>query len=147
MRVSVIAPTENWLNKHDGHFFTIEEYKVIHIVREFKKGGSCSMYFKNSIKFNLAKNLSFTVNDEIECATVELDMGKDKNARVCYMHSAPGGLIDVFNERFEDIINTISGSHKLAYICEDFNSDRLHCELHHNKQHFADIMFGAGLIL
>ena len=140
----VIALTENWLDEHDVHCFDIEGYEVLHIVREFKKGGGCSIYINNSVKFNIVKNICFTVNDEIECASVELDMGKDKNVTVCCVYRAPGGPADVFNEKFEDMINTISESHKLTYICGDFNLDLLQCESHHSTHQFVDIMFGAG---
>ena len=143
-RFDVIALTENWLDKHDVHCFDIDGYQVLHIVREIKKGGGCSTYINNSVKFNIVKNLCFTVNDEIECASVELDMGKDKNVIVCYMYRAPGGPTDVFNEKFEGMINVISGSHKLTYICGDFNLNLLHCESHHNTKQFVDIMFGAA---
>ena len=77
-KFDIIALTENWLDTHDVNCFDIEGYQVIHTVRESKKGGGCSIYVNSAVKFNIVKNQCFTVDYGIECACVELDMGKVK---------------------------------------------------------------------
>ena len=39
------------------------------------------------------------VTEEIECACVELDLGKEKNVIVCCIYRAPGGSVDLFNKK------------------------------------------------
>ena len=104
LNFDVIAVTENWLDKHEVDCFNIEGYQVIHTIREYKKGGGCSIYISNSVKYKVVKNLCYTINDEIECACVESDMGKEKNVIVCCIYRAPGGSVDLFNEKFEDLL-------------------------------------------
>ena len=144
LNFDVIAVTENWLDKHEVDCFNIEGYQVIHTIREYKKGGGCSIYISNSVKYKVVKNLCYTINDEIECACIELDMGKEKNVIVCCIYRAPGGSVDLFNEKFEDLLNKLCDNTKLVYICGDFNIDLLKCESHYTTQNFVDIIFGAG---
>ena len=75
----IIAVTENWLDRQELDCVNIDGYQVTHIVREAKKGGGCSIFVNNLVNYKVVKNLCFNVNDEIECACVELDMGKEKN--------------------------------------------------------------------
>ena len=61
----VIVVTENWLDKHEVDCFNIDGYQVIHTIREYMKGGVCSIYIINSVKYKVVKNLCCTINHEI----------------------------------------------------------------------------------
>ena len=116
----VIAVTENWLDKQELDCVNIDGYQVTHAVREAKKGGGCSFFVNNLVNYKVVKNLCFNVNNEIESACVELDMGKEKNVIIIgSVYRAPGGSLETFNERFEDFLSNLSDSNKLVYICGD----------------------------
>ena len=72
----VIAVTENWLDKQELDYVNIDGYQVTRVVREARKGGGCSISVNNVVNYKVVKNLCFNVNNEIECACVELDIGK-----------------------------------------------------------------------
>ena len=67
-----------------------------------------------------------------------------KNVVVCCVYRAPGGSVDIFNEKWEDLLNTLSGNKKTVYVCGDFNLDLLNAESHSKTQTFVDIMFSTG---
>ena len=61
VKFDILAVTENWLDKSDVELYDIDEFQVTHVVRDSKKGGGVSLYIRNSIKFNVVKNLCFYV--------------------------------------------------------------------------------------
>ena len=66
------------------------------------------------------------------------------NVVVSCVYRAPGGSVDIFNEKWEELLNMLSDKKKTVYICGDFNLDLLNTECHSKTQKFVDVMFSAG---
>ena len=112
LNFDVIAVTETWLESCDVDGYDIDGYKVIYVVRKNKKGGGYSLYVRNLVNFRIIKCLCFTFEDELECAVVELDMGCKNNIAVCCIYRAPGGNLEEFNNKWEDLLNDICKNRK-----------------------------------
>lgn len=142
----IITVTESWLDKQDINCANLEGYQVTHTVRDAEKGGGCSIFVNALIKFKIINNLCFNIDDQIECACVELDMGKEKNVIVCCVYRAPGSSLEVFNEKFHELLIDLNSRNKSVYICGDFNIDLLHYENHRSTQEFVDNIFSTGFV-
>ena len=140
----VIAVTETWLEDENTKAFDIEGYQVTHIVRQGKRGGGCSIYVNDVIKFNIFKPLCVTCDDVFECTAVELQIN-NKHIIIACVYRPPGGSIVEFNSKWENVVNNTNHGHKDLYICGDFNIDLLKTDGHHETQNFVSLMYGAGL--
>ena len=103
----VIAISENWLEHKDLDSYNITGYEVIHVVRDNKIGGECSIYVNNVVKFNVVKTLCFSCDKDYECATVELNIEHKGTTTVCCIYRAPGGNLDIFNDEWEELLHKL----------------------------------------
>ena len=86
----VIAMTETWHKSEDDYMFDLNGCVVHHIERENKKGGVVAIYVRETIKHNVVKNMTKTVDNILECITIELNIEKRKNIVVSCMYRTPG---------------------------------------------------------
>ena len=85
-----------------------------------------------------------TVNNILECITIELNIEKRKNIAVSCMYRTPGPNIDTFLENFS-VIHNVVDKNKIFYVCGDFNIDLLKHETNRNTKDFLDTLFSLGL--
>ena len=85
-----------------------------------------------------------TVDNILECITIELNIEKRKNKAVSCMYRTPGPNIDTFIENFS-LIHNVVNKNKIVYVCGDFNTDLLKHETNRSTEDFLDTLFSLGL--
>ena len=80
-----------WLEDNCTNAFDIDGYQVKHTVKDNKRGGGCSIYESNVIKFNLFKPLCTSCDDVFDCVAVEVQ-NKSRNIIVGCLYRPPGGI-------------------------------------------------------
>ena len=144
VKFNIIAITETWLEDGNKDTFDLEGYKVIHVVRNRKRGGGCSLYVNELFNFNIVKPFCMSQTNMFECVTVDLEIKNHTNIKVVCVYRAPGNSISDFNKKWEEILQKMSLGNKDIYICGDFNINLLNCDSHRETEQFVNIMYGAG---
>ena len=98
---SVICFSETWTTDNsicNDSNFQIENYTVLHQVRESGRGGGLSIFVLKGICFEPRTDLSINSND-VGSLCIEIHHKKDKNILFSVMYRSPNGDMTVF-ERF-----------------------------------------------
>lgn len=117
----IIAISETWFNENKGIDFELEGYHLNYINRTNKMGGGVAIYVHNNIRFKVVDYMTYTINDTLECITIEILNEKKKNITVSCLYRSPGSSLDFFIDWVEKTFSTISN--KTVFICGDFNID------------------------
>lgn len=91
--------------------------------RKDRRGGGVALYVDSSLQCNIMASMSITIENILECVTVEIRMEKQKNIIVCCIYRTPGSSLDIFNEFVGNMFN--SNGNKTNIVCGDFNVDLL----------------------
>ena len=117
-------------NFHPDSAFTIDNYQLFRkdrfISRERREqGGGIIVYVKNGVKVERRLDLE---RNEIECVWLEVSPKKSKSFLVgtLYRHPNEGVL---WNEYFEDMMETILANQKEIYLLGDFNRDLINVNI------------------
>ena len=70
--------------------YELPNYKSIHQIRNYGKGGGVSIYIKDSINFKPRPDLSIN-NTNVESISVELLCNKNRNTLINVLHRPPKG--------------------------------------------------------
>lgn len=76
---SIIAMSETWFNEDKGIDFELEGYDLNYMNRANKAGGGVSIYVHKNSKFKVIDKMTLTINDILECITIEIHNEKQKN--------------------------------------------------------------------
>lgn len=79
-----------------------------------------------------------TVDNLLECITIEICNEKTKNVVISCIYRAPGTNIELFRKWMEDMY--LQKSNKIVYICGDFNIDLLNPQRHKIIHDFINTM-------
>ena len=145
VKFDIIAITETWLEDGNTDTFDLEGYKVIHVVRNSKRGSGCSLYVNELFNFNIVKPFYMSQTNMFGCVTVDLEIINHRNIKVVCVYRAPGNSISDFSKKWEEILQQMSLGNKDIYICGDFNINLLNCDSHSETEQFVYIMYSAGL--
>ena len=83
-----------------------------------------ALYVDSHLKCKLVEKMSIAIEGIFECVAVEIDMGKNRNVIVACIYRAQGSKIDVFQDKFEQLLDT-QNNQKTLLISGDFNIDFL----------------------
>ena len=73
--------------------------------RVCRKEGGVAIYVKNTLKHRLLNQMTYVVNDLLECLSIEmLDLNNNKNMVTC-LHRQPDSSIDDFINNIEKLFN------------------------------------------
>ena len=114
----MICFSETWLN--DDTLSKLPNYKSIHQVRNYSKGGGVSIYINKSLNFKLRQNLSINSRD-VELLSIEILFDKERNTLTKVLYTPPKGVIEPFERFLEEILEKIKNSLKPFHIAGDFN--------------------------
>lgn len=138
---NIIAISDNWItaDKHDE--FNLSGYEFLHIDRVNKKGGGVALFVDKKLNYKLEKSMSFTVDDILECITIEIIQKKKKNVLVSCMYRTPGSKIETSIQIIEEMF---ANKQKMALISGDFNIDLLNPNHNKNTEDFIETMYSMG---
>ena len=100
----VIALCETWL-KADTNLalYQLNDYYMYRLDRVCRKGGGVAIYVKNTLKHRLFNQMTYAVNDLLECLSIELiDLSNNKNIVTC-LYRQPDSSIDDFINNIEKL--------------------------------------------
>ena len=78
--------------------YELPNYKGIHQVRNYSKGGEVSLYINKSLNFKLRPDLSINSRD-VESLSIEILFYKEQNTLINVLYRPPKGITEPF-ERF-----------------------------------------------
>lgn len=111
--------------------------------RKNKKGGGVALYVSNKLNYKVVESMSTIVDDVMECLSVEIIMGKQKNVIVSCVYRAPGSSIETFNNCLEGVV--AKNNQKVMFLCGDFNTDLQNLSKHKLTDDFMDTMYSFSL--
>ena len=75
--------------------YELPNYKSIHQVRNYSKGGGVSIYINKSLHFNLRPDLSINRQD-VESLSIESLFYKERNTLINALYRPPKEVIELF---------------------------------------------------
>ena len=139
----VIACSETWLKK-DSFIPELEGYNCVHQPRNNGNGGGVALYIKNQLNFKSLDKCTLTVNDVLECLTIELLLEKGKNIVISCIYRKPGSSVDSFIDVLNNLFSSLS-KRKNIYLCGDFNINLLNAESHKATRDYLNFLYSLGL--
>ena len=126
--------------------FQIENYTVLHQVRESGRGRGLSIFVHKEVYFK-PRTDPFLNSNDIESLCIEIHHKKDKNSLFSVMYRPPNGDITVFEKFCEDLIPANDKtSRKKNFFASDLNINVLDYESNKKVQHFLSSMFQYNVI-
>ena len=114
------------------------------MLRQSGRGGGVSIYVNNCFKCKILHNMSWCINDIMECVSVELGVNNSKNYIISCVYRKPGSSIEEFCNGISNSINCVKTNSKTFFLCGDFNIDLLKYSSNVSTKHFVDVMYSMG---
>jgi len=140
----IIAITETWLNEINSCNATINGYQAVHKVRNSGKGGGVSIYVKTGIKYLVKEIMTKSIDDLLECLTIEITLKNNENKIITVLYRKPGTDLNLFIEELEQLICNVKD--KKVVMIGDFNIDLLKFQNHVGTSNFVNMLFSFGII-
>lgn len=139
-----MAVSETWLDKDKVSDVELDGYELFVMNREDKKGGGVAIYVDSNLQSNLVNNMSTTIDNVLECVTVEVKIEKQKNVTVSCMYRTPGSPLEIFNEFIADLYQSQSAN-RTYIVCGDFNVNLLNPGEHKGTTDFINTFYNITL--
>ena len=121
-KFSAIGITETWLHSNSPPIFNLDDYILLRADRKTSRGGGVAIYLYNQLKYFGRPDLHIEGAEDI---FIEIVNSKDKNIVIGVIYRPPSNPIDIFLDKLDDSLNSISKDNKLIYLMGDFNIDLL----------------------
>ena len=147
MKFSFLAFTETWLNEANNDLYGWPGYNCINKYRKGRKGGGVSLAIQNKISYKARNDLEH-FDSEMESLFIEIDssvFSTTNDIVIGVIYRMPDSSVEVFNERINDIMNTIQRENKTCYLLGDLNIDFLKCDGHKPTSDFLDTIYSHNL--
>ena len=139
----VIAVSETWLD-NESTLHKLEGYEFCHQPRKNKNGGGVGLYISNRLNFKIVNQATTSIDNVLECMTVEIILNNSKNIFVSCLYRQPGSSIDVCIDTIHKLFDIFS-KRKCIYMCGDFNINLLNIEFHKGTKDFIDMLYSIGM--
>ena len=143
-QVTALAISETWLSDEQADMVEIEGYNMFFTNRTHSKAGGTALYINKSYKSRSVSNMSFALDNIMECITVEIEIKKSKNLLISCVYRKPGSCVDTFEKKLAELYNYTS-SKKMLFVCGDFNIDLLNPHEHNATTEFINSMYSNSL--
>ena len=104
-------------------------------IQSEKIGGGVALYIKNGFQCKVLNGFSLSIDNCLECLTVELCISGKTNIRIYVAYRQPGANIEHFIETIVRVFDNSCNS-KMCYHCGDLNIDLLKYEKHKGTRDF-----------
>ena len=134
----IIAISETWEDESNTiQNYNMHGYNVFSTARTYKRGGGggVALYITNIYNGKRVTTKSVSVENILECVTVEIYLKQHKNILVMCVYRAPGETISSFCDNILPIIENNS-SNKKQYMRGDFNVNLLQHDAQANVAQF-----------
>ena len=97
---------------------------------------------KNTLKHRLLNQMTYAVNDSLECLSIELiDLSNNKNIVTC-LYRQPDSSIDDFINNNEKLFRN---KQRNIYLCGDFNINLFNYNSNNLVNNILDSIYSLGL--
>ena len=141
-KIYVIAVSETWLDEEKVNDMKIEGYELFTTNRVGKTGGGVALYIDTELRCSVLKSMSKTIENIMECVTVEIKVDKTSNIIISCVYRTPGTSVDIFNEHLASMWDKVNDS-KVKIICGDINVDLL--KMNNKTTGFINTMYSNNL--
>ena len=127
---SVICFSETWATDNsicNDSNFQIENYTVLHQVREYGRGGGLSINVHKETYFKSRTDLSINSND-VESLCIEIQHKKDENSLFSVMYRPPNGDMIIFEKFCKNLLSANDKTSKNIMFAGDLNINVLDYE-------------------
>ncbi|XP_051919919.1 uncharacterized protein LOC127599747 [Hippocampus zosterae] len=139
-KFKIIAISETWLDEDKTTEMEIEGYEMFATNREKKKGGGVAIYVDKALKCSKIERLTNTIENLMECLTIEIHNKKASNIIISCIYRTPGTCINTFNKKLTDMLSYYNDK-KTRIIGGDFNIDLLNPNRHKKTTDFINTMY------
>ena len=129
----------------NGSNFQIENYTILHQVRESGKGGELTIFVHKEVYFKPRTDLSINSND-VESLCIEIHHKKDKNILFSVMYRPPNGDMTVFEKFCKNLLSAKNKTSKNISFAGDLNINVLDYESNKKVRYFLSSMFQYNMI-
>ena len=101
-----------------------------------------AIYVNKCLTYNVSEKMSYTIDNVMECITVEISLHRNKKVIISCMYMQPGANIDTATSAIEKMYR-----HKRSniYLCGDFNVNLLNYDNYKGTMDFLNALFSLGL--
>jgi hypothetical protein len=145
---SFIGITETWLNENSVSNYGLNGYSSESFYRKSQRGGGVTIFIRENIPYIKRDDLNI-FGDECESVFIEIDksiFSTEKNIVVGVLYRVPNKDVNVFNKKFNKVLNTIKSEDKLSYCLGDYNINLLNYDSHHATNDFVNLCFSNGFV-
>lgn len=135
-KFSVVAVSETWISEGK------ELLDMYTQNRPNKRGGGVALFVKTGLDCMVLDNMIFSVENLMECLSIEIKCKKSKNIVISCIYRSPGSCIDNFNEKICSLFRC--NRNKMTLVCGDFNIDLLKSNEHEKTTEFINIMYSLS---
>ena len=140
----VIAITENWLNSKTRDTPFLAGYQHECMTRNERRGGGVSIFIKDNLSYELCDTFS-VVDEYIECVVVKIKL-RFLTVTIACDYRPPNTNVELFLDKWDEILYSLSKSSKSVYILRDFNLDLLNYHKHKATSSFINTSFSRGCV-
>ena len=111
----VIAISETWFGTNSS-ITILEGYEFSHQPRLNKNGGGVALYISKCLTFKVISKASTSIDNLLECLSVELILTNSKNVIVSCIYRQPGSSIDNCIEAINQLFTVFNRKKHIRYI-------------------------------
>ena len=108
------------------------------------EGGGVAIYVRKNINCTQVLSKYLSLDNILECITVELMIVNQKYILVSCIYRKPASITDMFCEGIECIFGNVHNN-KTMFLCGDFNINILKHDSHSGTKHLVDTMYSLTL--
>lgn len=138
----VVAISETWISEEKELLDGLDGYQMFAQNRYNKRGGSVALFVRSGLKCKVIVNMTFSIDNLMECLSVEIEGNRSKNMFISCVYRTPGSCIDKFSKTISEMLE--KHNEKFTFVCGDFNIDLLKSNEHTKTSEFVNTMFSLG---
>lgn len=138
----MVAISETWISEEKELLDGLDGYQMFAQNRYNKRGGSVALFVRSGLKCKVIVNMTFSIDNLMECLSVEIEGNRSKNMFISCVYRTPGSCIDKFSKTISEMLE--KHNEKFTFVCGDFNIDLLKSNEHTKTSEFVNTMFSLG---
>ena len=139
----IIAISETWEDSDDcSDKYVIDEYDSFLVSRKYKTEGGVAIFAKKSLNAKMLDHGSFSVNEIIDCLSIEIENNEKKVIISCVYRPPNRNILD-FMSHIEVLLEKYRN--KTLFIAGDMNINILNYNNHDDTNEFLNLMYSKGL--
>ena len=140
---NVIAFTETWENNNEcSDKYSIQGYDSFFVSRKDKSGGGVAIFTKNNLQSKIAINASFSINEIIDCISVEIET-KEQNIVICCVYRPPNRNVNDFTSQLDRLLQLFQN--KTIFLVGDMHINILNYANHTDTDNLVDLLYSKGM--